>query len=695
MQAWGDVVLVSNEGGRTGEETPTKASGSRTITARDWLGVVFEHPEVAAVAVDSTKRAEAAAAASRPAPTVPAPSDVQVAQRSTQPQAPTEPPMTVTADRIWAWLEQPAAATDAQPQQGPAADSETKGHKNGQKWNLREVRLRGDVIVHQDPAPDKERGLEMSGNEVDVISQGSKLYEVRAYGTVSAPARAVTDEFLIEGPIIGLDQAKNYACVIGPGKLIQENAGDGILGDIAAEPSIKQTSFTVIADETPRPADVEAKKQRGPLTIAWGRAPDGSTRDAGEGEAVQAWMKFYGRPTDTQGRPAAARAYFSNGVRAWTEDALLTCEQMWADLDDIVDFSNLPTRPGDAKTGGDTKGDESRERKRPQVARVLCQEAVRVVTRKHDEKGVLTEKRYVEGEKVTYDRATNTFHVDSAGRVDLYDRRDPKGNREAPESSQEDRREPTMASPGRGRVRPVSNRPEEPKRVRARPAKRDADPEGTAPLEMTRIWFEDQMIGQIQSTLVDTKRLAGQAEFFGDVRVMHAEVANEDAQLDPDDRPDNSIYTTSQTLRVISEPPRPGSPAGTPDRVLLQAWQDLYALSVRQGRETAIQSSDHMDYNSETGVSYIYGREDGVTIVDQTGLGQQASYGKGSTVIYNHKTGAHRVIDARSIQLVDDRTGVRAGIPPTAPERKRDKPKPRPIPRTPSGDKERRNFTGR
>ena len=117
-------------------------------------------------------------------------------------------------------------------------------------------------------------------------------------------------------------------------------------------------------------------------------------------------------------------------------------------------------------------------------------------------------------------------------------------------------------------------------------------------------------------------------------------------------------------------------------------------LTGRAGRNTSIYTSDHMDYNSETGVTFVYGGEAGVRIVDQAGAGRQASYGGGSVVMFNNKTGEHHVTDIRGFQLVDPRSGVRAGIPPVPPDEVKAKVKKRTLPRARSGDKERRSFNG-
>jgi hypothetical protein len=293
---------------------------------------------------------------------------------------------------------------------------------------------------------------------------------------------------------------------------------------------------------------------------------------------------------------------------------------------------------------------------------------VDILTRKWDTEGLLVEKRRIRGDFVEYERATNEFHVRSPGIVDLYDRKDgslvPGGQKRA-----DSRAKPTNVD------------------LRKR--------SGPEPLRLTRIWFEKEMKGQIYSTPTGRGHQAGQAEFFGTPRMANAIAADEDADVDPDNLPAGGMYCAADTIRVISEPAPAGAPETSADRVVLQAWGELYGLSRTERGDMAMRANDHMDYNSETGLSYVYGGELGVTIVEQSGVGQQASYARGSTIIFNHKTGEHKLLDARSFVLVDPNSGIRAGIPPVPPDRKPQKPKRKLYPLINRGQKERANFTGR
>jgi hypothetical protein len=420
---------------------------------------------------------------------------------------------------------------------------------------------------------------------------------------------------------------------------------------------------------------------------------------APNGKPIESWMKFYGQYPDERGVPGPARAHFVRGVRAWTRESVLRCDEMWAYLDAPVDLANVRS-PREGSGGRASERDRMREEAvtpRAQVVHVECRRGVDVVSREFDQSGLLVAKRQVAGELVTYNLLTDRFHVDSPGLVDLYERGKPFGPARPRDSGSGRTRDPADA-PGRQTLRPISYQTQAAARTTARADRRrgasDVARKSTQeppPLKLTRIWFDEQMIGQLNSTAVNTRRVSGQADFFGGVRIAHAVVADEDADLDPDAMPPDSLYMFSDTARVTSEPPAPGAAEGTPDRVLIQAWGELYALSKRSGRAVAIRASDHMNYNSETELSYIYGGEGGITIVDQVGAGQPASFGRGSTIIYNHKTGEHKVLDARSIQLIDPRAPMFSESPPRRPQ----KPKRPMLPPTREGDKERRNFSGR
>lgn len=703
VRAWRDVQLVTKgplkgfdaeAGGSKVPDKPEPPSSKRTIHARELLVAHFaERPAPETPAEDTPT----------PAPTVTAEAPkpealTKPAEKKPEAPRPPDPPLDVQADRIWAWIDQE-----------PGAKS---------KGEVREVRLRGDVKVHQDPAADQSRGFDVGGERVDLLGRGDKLFEVRAYAEPGKLARVATDTFEIEGSVLGLDQVRSYAVAIGPGKLVQHEAGGGLLGDALpdADALVVQTRGNAA-----RPADPKTKteareskkleKKKGPLSISWGWDDDGRPLLDEEGRPVETWMKFFGKTVE-EGRPGPAKAIFYNGVRAWTEESVLQCGQMQAYLDGPVDFRNAKGlgHKADPPQGGQKADDAPRAR----VEWIVCEKDVRVHSIERDPEGRVKEERRVRSEVLTfekstevfeceqnvevistrfletgpvkekfaargddliYNKATGDFWIDSAGNVDLYSRGTTTQTGDAA----------TPFAEGGRQIRPASDHPN----------RRAATAAKLKPLELTRIWFSKQMNGELGSRTEGQKRTAGQAEFFGNVRTMHAIVPDADATLDPDHPPADFHYTRSNKLRVISEPP-PSNAKDQADHILIDAWENVYGLIGRPpAQRTAIRADDHMTFDSATGVSYIYGGPGGVLIVDQSGTGQPASFGSGSVVMFNRKTGQHRIVDPRSVQFINPDGGLRAGKPSPETEKKPEKKKRQAFPRIGPSSKERRNFTGR
>jgi hypothetical protein len=182
-----------------------------------------------------------------------------------------------------------------------------------------------------------------------------------------------------------------------------------------------------------------------------------------------------------------------------------------------------------------------------------------------------------------------------------------------------------------------------------------------------------------------------QAEFFGDIQLLRAEVPSERVALDPDDPlPKDGFFLTSQILRVISEPPPRGSPPATPARNLIRAWDNAYV----EGSDSRIQA-DVITYDSQSDLIYANGEEGrGVSFAQQVGLGQSASTSYAQAMQFNPKTGAGRAIGSDIVHFLDKRTGTRpAQVLPPDPNAK-PKKKPRLPYRVPNNNYERRGFTG-
>jgi hypothetical protein len=170
-------------------------------------------------------------------------------------------------------------------------------------------------------------------------------------------------------------------------------------------------------------------------------------------------------------------------------------------------------------------------------------------------------------------------------------------------------------------------------------------------------------------------------------------VTTERADLDPDDPPDNAMFLASEQLKVVREATLvpPSEDQAPEEQFFLDATGDPQAISPPKSIK-----GDRITYDSVKQLFYVYGSEGGVTITNQDGVGRPYSAMRGQAVMYNRKTGEIQVIDPRNALILDPRSGVRAtpvvpGQPVTPPAVK----PPRPLRNTPSGDKERRGFTGR
>jgi hypothetical protein len=665
LRAYRDAVLVSYgaiDGAGTPADPDAQKPSPRTFHARSMLVAHFEEAAPTVVAADPSADAEPEIPPAAPYGAVAAKPDAEPAAEVADADAdakpepepkPADPPLTVEADTIWAWVVQE-----------PADPSEP----NKQKGTLREARLRDGVVIHQDKAPDGSKGFDVNGDRVDLVGRGEKLFEVRAYADGSRIAKVATDTFSIEGHKLGLDQESNYAVVIGDGMLVQQGTGGNLLGDTlpGRDPDAREGG----------PADPDApKKPRKPMHISWGRDAEGRPILDAQGRPVESWMKFYGITRGEDGGVAPAQANFYNHVRAWTDDSMLLCGRLVADFDAPVDFRKARLAPGarGPDLDGDAPADPGAESDAmPKIAEAhahaLGPQDVKILVRRLNPEGEVLEKQYLHAKDASYDKRTNSFEVPSQGVVYMYNHKKPP--------------KPAGAD------------------AAARPA---AAPQDLGPLQLTRVQFRDGMQGQLNTRQPGSKRSNGQAEFFGNVRVIEALVPDEDADLsiEPARRPQEFYYTVSDKLRVISEPPPPGAGEDEPDRILVDSWngkngRGIYGLVGRPpSNVTAITADDRMTYDSSTGLAVIYGGASGVHIVQQSGVGQDQQYGAGKAVLYNHKTGQNRLIDQRTINLLNPDPGARADSPEPDKKEKKKKEHRDPFPRVGPSDKERRNFTGR
>ena len=137
--------------------------------------------------------------------------------------------------------------------------------------------------------------------------------------------------------------------------------------------------------------------------------------------------------------------------------------------------------------------------------------------------------------------------------------------------------------------------------------------------------------------------------------------------FDFDKLPREVYFLTSQTLRVVTEPPPPGTPETSPGAEFPQGL----GRGLRHAKNTTIQA-DVITYDSLNDLIYarsLEGRP--VQVVQQSAAGQPGSPTRAEAVRVNPKTGAADVIGPQPIQWLDAKTGTRpAKVAPPDPNAK-------------------------
>ncbi len=724
----------------------------RTQVARSDLQAVFipvDEPARPAPASGGSARSGGTSNASQAAPAngpaAPANGPATAPAAPAAPAEPSQPEARSIADRVWARvLLRPAPPAASQPANAAANASPATagggllgGTGSGSSSEIDQVRLRGNVAIHEDPAPGKLRGTEIVGEAVDLFNQGGKGSRFIVYANDPKPkaklpvktpeleelfqtlAMVDTDEMVIRGKIIGLDQATDHAWVDGNGSLTQM-ASAGLLSDKSDstdKPAAKATAQPLGKDKVA----AEPKKST-PMTIFFAGDPK-----TGKG------MLFYGaveNPYDPGGG-VVARADFFKDVHAETEDAMLDCsEVMHAYFDQSIKLIK-PKTPPPAAPRTETIADEADPdaakpaEPRPEIAKIECVKDVLVINVKRDPiTKDLLQKQRIEGEYLLYDKRTGDFFVPGEGMVFLYER-DGQGNSQlqlgpgtkpsgagagAPSAGPGSRRtNRPIAGPGPDEPRPIRRdnpvvgRNETrgpidlgPSRATSKNEKpaaaATATPKPLPPLVLTQIYFTYRMDGRFGSGLETDKSETRRADFYGDVEALRAKVDSPSATLDPDHRPADATFLTSQILRVISEPPTALELEKNPSarsRSFLRAWENALASS---GSRTIL--GDTITFDSLTNNFYAYG-ENGrdVQIIQQEAIGQVPMLVPGRAMRYNTKTGESVIVDPLTANFLDLKTGYR----PLAPKPSKDEK-----PRIPNRKKfmntrsniERKDFTG-
>ncbi len=567
------------------------------------------------------------------------------------------------------------------------------------KGEVRDAKLRGGVMVHQEPAPGEQRGKDASGEALDLFSQGKGMMKfavaaeepqannpeaktklaaggdpkssgtrsrLASKGRTSRPrvlARVEFDGMVVESEkIIGLDQLNNFAWSLGHGSMVQL-ADKGLLDDKG------------LASDKSKPKGQQGPSSKDPLTISWNEE-----------------MKFYGRSRDKAGREVAkaefrgtseevqtpeGRRVFRRGVEARMTDAAIDCDTMDVYMDKVVELAKAAKNPpGSTSTPASASAPNEPQ---AEIAMIeswgdnlvedhkLHHAGVDITSRKYfPDTKTLKDKQRIQHTHVIYDKRTGDFEGSGAGMMYLYQGSLPKGA-----------------------DRPV---------VRTTSATGIKPPEPPAPtVKLTKIRFTELMRGRfgVAREGVDAETRTG--EFTGNVQTANAIVRGAGSDLDFDqlDQKPDAIFLTSDVLRVRSEPPPVKAAAKAQARQLLYAQGNAAARTVDR-----IIQGDRITYDSSTDLMYIYG-DDGkeVVMMEQKSPGQVGNRSGGKAVMYNNRTRQFEVNDPQSIQFYDLKSGIRPkalypdlGGTPAKPEIK-------PLPRTPlqrpsRNSTERNGFTG-
>ncbi len=365
------------------------------------------------------------------------------------------------------------------------------------------------------------------------------------------------------------------------------------------------------------------------------------------------------------------------------EDGLLYCTKIMTTYTDkpipLAELGKMSqTGPGSksqTKTDRD-KGaaGEQGEKTKPDLTLIdLVGNAVAINRKVDPDRPVPISLQKMTSEHLIYDRRTGMFESPCAGMVYLYDKaEDSQKSKKAADDG------PVASS---RTIRPASGKPGD------KPGGKSA----TLPLILTQIKFSREMYGRLGTGKANDNAETRWADFFGDIEAARTPVANERVIVDYDRPPPDTYFLTSQTMRVVNEPPPPGSPANTPGRNFLKAWENAYATT----SESTIQA-DVITYDSYNDLLYANGQEGRrVQVASQKGPGQMGSPGRFEAVRVNPKTGFMEGIGPDVIQMLDSRTGIRPSfVAPPDPNAKPPKPKKNQFKVAPNNG-ERKGFTGR
>jgi len=684
---------------------------SKNLTARDRLDADFKEAPAPTTATPSTAQgtSQPAAATSPPAAVAGAetkPAEPEVAAK----EKPPEPAMVALADRVEANIliepkpEAKVSKKDSTVKTTKASSPSSPGDPDS-NYEVRDLRLFGTVSLHQDPDPGKTKGKDAFGETLILHNEGSgraifNLYHqdprpgrsalpALALATPRPLARVITEESTIEGEVIGVNQITDQAWAYGPGKLTQltdralltdKAEGEEPEAPEAGEAAEPAGRSELVADARPssKPKDAQTTKpkpktragkvqaEKVPLVITWSEK-----------------MLFYGKSLDPENRPAAKAVFYKN-VRSEMEDGLLYCTKIMTTYTDkpiplaeVGKMSQAGSGSGAKKKTERDPGEGGAEAEpKPDLTLIdLVGNAVAISRKVDPERPVLLSLQKVTSDHLIYDRRTGNFHSPVPGMVWLYDKADdPEKSKKGPDGDAT-----------RRTVRPVAGKPGD------KPGGKPGAKAPVLPLVLTQIRFTREMYGRFGTGKTTDQTETRWADFFGDIEAARTPVANERTIVNFDRLPPDTYFLTSQTMRVVSEPPPPGSPSNTPARNFLKAWENAYATT----NDSMIQA-DIITYDSHNDLIYANGQEGRlVQVVQQVGPGQPGSPMRADAVRVNPKTGAADVIGPNVMQMLDKKTGTRpTPVGPPDPNYKPPKPRKNPFRLAPNNG-ERKGFTGR
>lgn len=310
------------------------------------------------------------------------------------------PKLRVDSKRIWARLGPNTSSGGGT--KGPNSNPAMPGMGS---IELIEARLRGDVEFFQENSTPGKQPSQVNAQAVDVVHEGQGAYHLLAFqvdpsdpafakpelADKAKPVRVTSDQFELEGPILGLDQKASTAWVNGAGT-IKQWIGSELL---------KQEGFQGSSGAN-RPSPAGKPQQ---ATITWKKR-----------------MDFFGKPLDAKGNQLDARAHFIEGVVVRTQDALLSTRQLDTYFDQRIDFTQMQPAAGLTSPGQTSPRTPAAK---PQIMFVDAKQDVVILNRRKDANAQRVEElQRVEGPHVMYDKAKDMVQVDGSGIVRLYQRRE-------------------------------------------------------------------------------------------------------------------------------------------------------------------------------------------------------------------------------------------------------------------------------